>query len=162
MSVLFLCQCSSQRSPSPGSNHVASSSNNAPNSVSAPPSASAARPSCSFTPTLAAHFNENLIKHVQGWPAEHAEKQVCVLTFIMIIFIICTFKSFFIKCTVFGKGVKTTWRGSHHGEHLYVRELHRAQKPAVFGQSLWNPSNITWAEVRIFTQDIFSLMFLCF
>uniref|UniRef100_A0A665UUF8 WW domain-containing adapter protein with coiled-coil n=1 Tax=Echeneis naucrates TaxID=173247 RepID=A0A665UUF8_ECHNA len=67
--------CSSQRSPSPGPNHVASSSSNAPNSASAPPSASAARPSCSFTPTLAAHFNENLIKHVQGWPAEHAEKQ---------------------------------------------------------------------------------------
>uniref|UniRef100_A0A665USY2 WW domain containing adaptor with coiled-coil a n=1 Tax=Echeneis naucrates TaxID=173247 RepID=A0A665USY2_ECHNA len=65
----------SQRSPSPGPNHVASSSSNAPNSASAPPSASAARPSCSFTPTLAAHFNENLIKHVQGWPAEHAEKQ---------------------------------------------------------------------------------------
>uniref|UniRef100_A0A4W6G7X1 WW domain containing adaptor with coiled-coil a n=1 Tax=Lates calcarifer TaxID=8187 RepID=A0A4W6G7X1_LATCA len=65
----------SQRSPSPGPNHVASSSSNAPNSASAPPTASAARPSCSFTPTLAAHFNENLIKHVQGWPAEHAEKQ---------------------------------------------------------------------------------------
>uniref|UniRef100_A0A8D3D5V3 WW domain containing adaptor with coiled-coil a n=1 Tax=Scophthalmus maximus TaxID=52904 RepID=A0A8D3D5V3_SCOMX len=68
----------SQRSPSPGPNHVAfssSSSSNAPNSASAPPTASAARPSCTFTPTLAAHFNENLIKHVQGWPAEHAEKQ---------------------------------------------------------------------------------------
>uniref|UniRef100_A0A3Q1EZJ1 WW domain-containing adapter protein with coiled-coil n=1 Tax=Acanthochromis polyacanthus TaxID=80966 RepID=A0A3Q1EZJ1_9TELE len=65
----------SQRSPSPGPNHVASSSSNAPNSASAPPSASGARPSCSFTPTLAAHFSENLIKHVQGWPAEHAEKQ---------------------------------------------------------------------------------------
>ncbi|KAM4533665.1 WW domain-containing adapter protein with coiled-coil isoform 2-T2 [Odontesthes bonariensis] len=70
----------SQRSPSPGPNHVASSSSsssssNAPSSASAPPTASAARPSCSFTPTLAAHFNENLIKHVQGWPAEHAEKQ---------------------------------------------------------------------------------------
>ncbi|XP_035475296.1 WW domain-containing adapter protein with coiled-coil isoform X5 [Scophthalmus maximus] len=67
-----------QRSPSPGPNHVAfssSSSSNAPNSASAPPTASAARPSCTFTPTLAAHFNENLIKHVQGWPAEHAEKQ---------------------------------------------------------------------------------------
>uniref|UniRef100_A0A669EBD3 WW domain-containing adapter protein with coiled-coil n=1 Tax=Oreochromis niloticus TaxID=8128 RepID=A0A669EBD3_ORENI len=67
--------CSSQRSPSPGPNHVASSSSNASNSASAPPAPSAARPSCSFTPTLAAHFNENLIKHVQGWPAEHAEKQ---------------------------------------------------------------------------------------
>ncbi|XP_013874283.1 WW domain-containing adapter protein with coiled-coil isoform X2 [Austrofundulus limnaeus] len=68
---------SSQRSPSPGPNHVpsSSSSSNAPNSASAPPTASAARPPCSFTPTLAAHFNENLIKHVQGWPAEHAEKQ---------------------------------------------------------------------------------------
>uniref|UniRef100_A0A8P4GG33 WW domain containing adaptor with coiled-coil a n=1 Tax=Dicentrarchus labrax TaxID=13489 RepID=A0A8P4GG33_DICLA len=65
----------SQRSPSPGPNHVASSSSNAPNSASAPPTASASRPSCSFTPTLAAHFNENLIKHVQGWSAEHAEKQ---------------------------------------------------------------------------------------
>ncbi|KAK5619014.1 hypothetical protein CRENBAI_004089 [Crenichthys baileyi] len=64
----------SQRSPSPGPNHVSSSSN-ASNSASAPPNAPAARPSCSFTPTLATHFNENLIKHVQGWPAEHAEKQ---------------------------------------------------------------------------------------
>ncbi|XP_061569292.1 WW domain-containing adapter protein with coiled-coil isoform X2 [Cololabis saira] len=64
----------SQRSPSPGPNHVASSSSNAPSSASAPP-ASSARPSCSFTPTLAAHFNDNLIKHVQGWPAEHVEKQ---------------------------------------------------------------------------------------
>lgn len=65
----------SQRSPSPGPNHVSSGSSNAPNSASAPPTSSASRPSCTFTPTLAAHFNENLIKHVQGWPAEHAEKQ---------------------------------------------------------------------------------------
>ncbi|XP_037613389.1 WW domain-containing adapter protein with coiled-coil isoform X1 [Sebastes umbrosus] len=64
----------SQRSPSPGPNHVSSSSN-ASNSASAPSAASASRPSCTFTPALAAHFNENLIKHVQGWPAEHAEKQ---------------------------------------------------------------------------------------
>uniref|UniRef100_A0A096LPM4 WW domain-containing adapter protein with coiled-coil n=1 Tax=Poecilia formosa TaxID=48698 RepID=A0A096LPM4_POEFO len=64
----------SQRSPSPGPNHVSSGSN-ASNAASAPPGASAVRPSCSLTPTLATHFNENLIKHVQGWPAEHAEKQ---------------------------------------------------------------------------------------
>ncbi|XP_077480638.1 WW domain-containing adapter protein with coiled-coil isoform X2 [Stigmatopora argus] len=65
----------SQRSPSPGGNHVApGSSSNAPTSASATPT-STSRPPCSFTPTLAAHFNENLIKHVQGWPAEHAEKQ---------------------------------------------------------------------------------------
>lgn len=43
-------------------------------------------------------------------------------------------------------GIKTTWRGSHHGEHLYVWELYRAQKPPVLGQSLWNTSNIAWAE----------------
>ncbi|XP_054621386.1 WW domain-containing adapter protein with coiled-coil isoform X4 [Dunckerocampus dactyliophorus] len=67
----------SQRSPSPGSNHVppGSGTSNAPTSASAPPTSVATRPSCSFTPALAAHFNENLIKHVQGWPAEHAEKQ---------------------------------------------------------------------------------------
>ncbi|XP_056439776.1 WW domain-containing adapter protein with coiled-coil isoform X2 [Gadus chalcogrammus] len=94
----------SQRSPSPGPNHVAtnssssssssnnhhhsssssssnhhhhhhSSSNHSSNSSSAPHSGAGSRPSSSFTPTLAAHFNENLIKHVQGWPADHAEKQ---------------------------------------------------------------------------------------
>ncbi|XP_077365324.1 WW domain-containing adapter protein with coiled-coil isoform X2 [Festucalex cinctus] len=66
----------SQRSPSPGPNHVApGSSSNAPTSASATPTSSTSRPACSFTPALAAHFNENLIKHVQGWPAEHAEKQ---------------------------------------------------------------------------------------
>lgn len=69
---------SSHRSPSPGPNHVATGGgSNAPTSASATPISSTSRPSCSFTPSLAAHFNENLIKHVQGWPAEHAEKQVC-------------------------------------------------------------------------------------
>ncbi|XP_019722715.1 WW domain-containing adapter protein with coiled-coil isoform X2 [Hippocampus comes] len=66
----------SQRSPSPGPNHIATGGgSNAPTSASATPTSSTSRPSCSFTPSLAAHFNENLIKHVQGWPAEHAEKQ---------------------------------------------------------------------------------------
>uniref|UniRef100_UPI00398F4296 WW domain-containing adapter protein with coiled-coil isoform X4 n=1 Tax=Pristiophorus japonicus TaxID=55135 RepID=UPI00398F4296 len=60
---------SNQRSPSPSPNHIASSS------ASSVPSTTSARSSCSLTPTLAAHFNENLIKHVQGWPADHAEKQ---------------------------------------------------------------------------------------
>ncbi|KAK9965585.1 hypothetical protein ABG768_004668 [Culter alburnus] len=82
---------SSQRSPSPASNHMGSnsSSNNGgggggqgpgvvsgampPGSV--PAGTAPGRATCSFTPTLAAHFNENLIKHVQGWPAEHVEKQ---------------------------------------------------------------------------------------
>ncbi|CAB1428360.1 unnamed protein product [Pleuronectes platessa] len=52
-----LVSIASQRSPSPGPNHVASSSSNAHNSASAPPIASSARPSCTFTPSLAAHFN---------------------------------------------------------------------------------------------------------
>uniref|UniRef100_A0A803TLR9 WW domain-containing adapter protein with coiled-coil n=1 Tax=Anolis carolinensis TaxID=28377 RepID=A0A803TLR9_ANOCA len=66
-----LQRSSSQRSPSPGPNHTSSTS---ASNATAPQNASA-RPTCSLTPTLAAHFNENLIKHVQGWPADHAEKQ---------------------------------------------------------------------------------------
>uniref|UniRef100_A0A7N8XA03 WW domain containing adaptor with coiled-coil a n=1 Tax=Mastacembelus armatus TaxID=205130 RepID=A0A7N8XA03_9TELE len=65
----------SQRSPSPVPNHVSNRSSSTSNSSSAAPTTSTSRPPCSFTPTLAAHFNENLIKHVQGWQAEHAEKQ---------------------------------------------------------------------------------------
>nr|XP_020477013.1 WW domain-containing adapter protein with coiled-coil isoform X3 [Monopterus albus] len=66
----------SQRSPSPGPNHgTSSSSTNTSTSASTAPTTSASRPSCSFTPTLAAHFNENLIRHVQCWPAEDAAKQ---------------------------------------------------------------------------------------
>lgn len=34
----------------------------------------------SFTPTLAAHFDENLIRHIQGWPSENTEKQVLCTT----------------------------------------------------------------------------------
>uniref|UniRef100_A0A8C2NLX6 WW domain-containing protein n=1 Tax=Capra hircus TaxID=9925 RepID=A0A8C2NLX6_CAPHI len=67
-----LQRSNSQRSPSPGPNHTSSS--NASNTAVVPQNSSA-RPPCSLTPTLAAHFNENLIKHVQGWPADHAEKQ---------------------------------------------------------------------------------------
>ncbi|XP_077159190.1 WW domain-containing adapter protein with coiled-coil isoform X1 [Paroedura picta] len=64
-----LQRSSSQRSPSPSHTSNTSASN-----TTAPQNASA-RPTCSLTPTLAAHFSENLIKHVQGWPADHAEKQ---------------------------------------------------------------------------------------
>ncbi|CAH7286235.1 Wac [Phodopus roborovskii] len=67
-----LQRLSSQRSPSPGPNHTSSS--NASNATVVAQNTSA-RPACSLTPTLAAHFNDNLIKHVQGWPADHAEKQ---------------------------------------------------------------------------------------
>ncbi|XP_071185303.1 WW domain-containing adapter protein with coiled-coil-like [Salvelinus alpinus] len=65
----------SQRSPSPGPNYVPPSSSSATTSTPSNSSSSTRPASCSFTPTLAAHFNENLIKHVQGWPADHAEKQ---------------------------------------------------------------------------------------
>ncbi|XP_026545068.1 WW domain-containing adapter protein with coiled-coil-like isoform X2 [Notechis scutatus] len=53
-------------SPSPGPTHT--SNTTALQNVSG-------WPTCSLTPTLAGHFNENLTKHVQGWPADHAEKQ---------------------------------------------------------------------------------------
>ncbi|XP_048866953.1 WW domain-containing adapter protein with coiled-coil-like isoform X3 [Brienomyrus brachyistius] len=69
---------SSQRSPSPGPNHIAaacSSSSTVAPSGATTPSGMPTRPPCTLTPTLASHFNENLIRHVQGWPAEHVEKQ---------------------------------------------------------------------------------------
>ncbi|KAG7487462.1 hypothetical protein MATL_G00023750 [Megalops atlanticus] len=71
---------SSQRSPSPGPNHVSASNtatagSSATSSTAQGTAGAAARPTCGLTPTLAAHFSESLIKHVQGWPAEHAEKQ---------------------------------------------------------------------------------------
>ncbi|XP_029444493.1 WW domain-containing adapter protein with coiled-coil [Rhinatrema bivittatum] len=67
-----LQRSTSQRSPSSSPNHTSSTGTS--NTITVPQNASA-RPTCSLTPTLAAHFNENLIKHVQGWPADHAEKQ---------------------------------------------------------------------------------------
>ncbi|KAM7401146.1 hypothetical protein PAMA_005370 [Pampus argenteus] len=33
----------------------------------------------SFTPSLAAHFDESLIRHIQGWPSENTEKQAARL-----------------------------------------------------------------------------------
>ncbi|XP_034411346.1 WW domain-containing adapter protein with coiled-coil-like isoform X3 [Cyclopterus lumpus] len=33
----------------------------------------------SFTPTLASHFDESLIRHIQGWPSENTEKQAARL-----------------------------------------------------------------------------------
>ncbi|KAJ8336864.1 hypothetical protein SKAU_G00380840 [Synaphobranchus kaupii] len=80
-------QSSSQGSPSNGPNHAGGGSHSSSTSASATPGASSrhtyafaghgapARPPCTLTPALASHFNENLIKHVQGWPAEHMEKQ---------------------------------------------------------------------------------------
>ncbi|KAI2667352.1 WW domain-containing adapter protein with coiled-coil [Labeo rohita] len=44
--------------------------------INIPASGSTSRTQSTFTPSLALHFDENLIKHVQGWPAEHVEKQV--------------------------------------------------------------------------------------
>ncbi|XP_044149210.1 WW domain-containing adapter protein with coiled-coil isoform X2 [Bufo gargarizans] len=68
---------SSQRSPSPSPNHTSSTCASSTSSVTQ--STSARSSSCSLTPTLAAYFNENLLKHVQGWPADHAEKQAARL-----------------------------------------------------------------------------------
>ncbi|XP_026887662.1 WW domain-containing adapter protein with coiled-coil-like isoform X2 [Electrophorus electricus] len=32
-------------------------------------------PPTTFTPSLALHFDENLVRHVQSWPSDHVEKQ---------------------------------------------------------------------------------------
>ncbi|KAB5535878.1 hypothetical protein PHYPO_G00123010 [Pangasianodon hypophthalmus] len=36
-------------------------------------------PPTTFSPSLALHFNENLIRHVQSWPSDHVEKQAARL-----------------------------------------------------------------------------------
>ncbi|XP_051554942.1 WW domain-containing adapter protein with coiled-coil-like isoform X3 [Myxocyprinus asiaticus] len=51
-------------------------SNSSAGSSSLPAPVSTPRTQSTFTPSLALHFDENLIRHVQGWPAEHVEKQV--------------------------------------------------------------------------------------
>ncbi|XP_051555641.1 WW domain-containing adapter protein with coiled-coil-like isoform X2 [Myxocyprinus asiaticus] len=53
-----------------------SGSNGSAGSSSIPAPVSTPRTQSTFTPSLALHFDENLIRHVQGWPAEHVEKQV--------------------------------------------------------------------------------------
>ncbi|XP_051983817.1 WW domain-containing adapter protein with coiled-coil-like isoform X2 [Xyrauchen texanus] len=55
-----------------GSNSSAGSSSSS--IISTP--VSTPRTQSTFTPSLVLHFDENLIRHVQGWPAEHVEKQV--------------------------------------------------------------------------------------
>ncbi|XP_011614982.1 WW domain-containing adapter protein with coiled-coil-like isoform X4 [Takifugu rubripes] len=65
-------QRSSQEIPCSGSNTSGAVLPHLPSSSSGQPQADA--PS-SFTPTLAAHFDENLVRHIQGWPSETTEKQ---------------------------------------------------------------------------------------
>ncbi|CAL8280926.1 unnamed protein product [Lota lota] len=64
-----------QENPSPGPN--ACGAGMAASSSTSSSGASQSQPSApgSFTPSLATHFDENLIRHVQGWPGEHTEKQ---------------------------------------------------------------------------------------
>ncbi|KAK0140018.1 WW domain-containing adapter protein with coiled-coil [Merluccius polli] len=73
-----LQQRSSQENPSPGPNACGAGIAAAAAAASSSSSgASQSQPSASgsFTPSLATHFDENLIRHVQGWPGEHTEKQ---------------------------------------------------------------------------------------
>ncbi|XP_071370465.1 WW domain-containing adapter protein with coiled-coil-like isoform X3 [Centroberyx affinis] len=72
-----LQQRSSQEILSTGSNHICGAG--LPPVPSSSTSQTQAGTPGSFTPTLAAHFDENLIRHVQGWPAEHTEKQAARL-----------------------------------------------------------------------------------
>ncbi|XP_013994733.1 WW domain-containing adapter protein with coiled-coil isoform X2 [Salmo salar] len=64
----------SQGSPPSGPNGNATGGHSVLNVASAQSSTPG-----SFTPSLASHFDENLIRHVQNWPAEHIEKQAARL-----------------------------------------------------------------------------------
>ncbi|XP_030219562.1 WW domain-containing adapter protein with coiled-coil isoform X2 [Gadus morhua] len=72
-------QLRSQENPSPGPNACGAGMAAASSTSSC--GASQSQPSApgSFTPSLATHFDENLIRHVQGWPGEHTEKQAARL-----------------------------------------------------------------------------------
>ncbi|KAK2822044.1 hypothetical protein Q5P01_022109 [Channa striata] len=61
--------CTGSNVPGAALPHVASGSTS---------QAQADAPSC-FTPTLATHFDESLIRHIQGWPSENTEKQAARL-----------------------------------------------------------------------------------
>uniref|UniRef100_A0A8C7JQX4 WW domain containing adaptor with coiled-coil n=1 Tax=Oncorhynchus kisutch TaxID=8019 RepID=A0A8C7JQX4_ONCKI len=69
-----LQQRSSQGSPPPGPNSNSTGGHSVPNAASGLTSAPG-----SFTPSLASHFDENLVRHIQNWPAEHIEKQAARL-----------------------------------------------------------------------------------
>ncbi|KAL0966855.1 hypothetical protein UPYG_G00301000 [Umbra pygmaea] len=69
-----LQQRSSQGSSPPGHNGSATGGHSNHNSL---PSQSGTPGA--FTPSLASHFDESLIRHVQSWPAEHIEKQAARL-----------------------------------------------------------------------------------
>ncbi|XP_030629953.1 WW domain containing adaptor with coiled-coil b isoform X2 [Chanos chanos] len=65
----------SQGSPSSGPNGTAVNTSTSASNSSQPPAATPSRASSTFTPSLALHFNESLIRHIQGWPSDHVEKQ---------------------------------------------------------------------------------------
>uniref|UniRef100_A0A8C8J1I9 WW domain-containing protein n=1 Tax=Oncorhynchus tshawytscha TaxID=74940 RepID=A0A8C8J1I9_ONCTS len=71
---LLSLSSSSQGSPPPGPNSNSTGSHSVPNAASGLTSAPG-----SFTPSLASHFDENLVRHIQNWPAEHIEKQAARL-----------------------------------------------------------------------------------
>lgn len=54
---------------------------------------------------------------------------------------------FCVRVSVVFSGIPVTWRGSHHGQHLHVRELHRAEEPALTSACVWNPGHASWTEV---------------
>ncbi|XP_055359690.1 WW domain-containing adapter protein with coiled-coil-like isoform X2 [Betta splendens] len=61
--------CAGSNIPGAALPHIPSSSTNQ----------TQAEATSSFTPTLATHFDENLIRHIQGWPSENTEKQAARL-----------------------------------------------------------------------------------
>uniref|UniRef100_A0AAQ5ZJH0 WW domain-containing protein n=1 Tax=Amphiprion ocellaris TaxID=80972 RepID=A0AAQ5ZJH0_AMPOC len=67
---------SSQEILCTGSNLPGAAMAHAPSSSS---SQTQSEPPGPFTPSLAAHFDESLIRHIQGWPSENTEKQAARL-----------------------------------------------------------------------------------
>ncbi|XP_012723885.2 WW domain-containing adapter protein with coiled-coil isoform X1 [Fundulus heteroclitus] len=85
---LSLCQAADKRPEDPRTLQQRSSQEmlcSGPNLSALPhaPSGSGGQtqsdPPGTFTPTLATHFDENLIRHIQGWPSENTEKQAARL-----------------------------------------------------------------------------------
>uniref|UniRef100_A0A7N8YF62 WW domain-containing adapter protein with coiled-coil-like n=1 Tax=Mastacembelus armatus TaxID=205130 RepID=A0A7N8YF62_9TELE len=72
----YLSRTTSQEILSTGSNPLGAVLSHVPSSST---SQSQADTPGSFTPTLAAHFDESLIRHIQGWPSENTEKQAARL-----------------------------------------------------------------------------------
>lgn len=100
-----------------------------------------------FTPTLATHFDETLIRHIQGWPSENTEKQVGAVRPPN------DSASFWRAAFVTRRRGSVSTGGSvarglpQHGQPVHVWNLHGDEEPPLSGQSVWNPGYAEGTEV---------------